>query len=62
MAKQKVCKECRIMVEGDVCPICKGNQFTDNWHGQINIIDPNKSLIAQKRGIKVKGRYAIKVR
>ena len=61
MAK-KVCKKCKIFVKGDNCPICKGNQFTTIWQGRINILDANKSMIAEKVEIKEKGEYAIKVR
>jgi DNA-directed RNA polymerase subunit E" len=60
--KKKACKKCKIFVEGNECPICKGNQFSTNWQGRINVIDPEKSDIAKKIGIKVKGEYAIKVR
>lgn len=59
---KKVCKNCRIFVEGDKCLICQNSNFTDSWKGRLNIIDANKSLIAQKIGIKFKGEYAIKVR
>jgi len=59
---KKVCKKCRIFVKGDSCPICKNNQFTTNWKGRINILDADKSMIAEKVGIKVKGEYVIKVR
>ena len=60
--KKKVCKKCRIFVEGDKCPICNGNQFSDNWQGRINILDINKSEVAKKVGIEVKGEYVIKTR
>lgn len=60
--KKKVCKKCKIFVEGTNCPVCKGNQFTTTWQGRLNIIDANKSVIAKKIGITVKGEYAIKVR
>ena len=59
---KKVCKKCKIFVKGDSCPICKGNQFTTTWQGRINILDVNKSMIAEKVDIKEKGEYAIKVR
>lgn len=49
-------------MKGDSCPICKNNQFTTNWKGRINILDADKSMIAEKVGIKVKGEYVIKVR
>jgi DNA-directed RNA polymerase subunit E" len=62
MAKDKVCKNCKKFIEGNVCPICKGNQFTTVYHGRLNILDANKSFIAEQLGIKEKGRYAIKVR
>lgn len=60
--KKKVCKNCKIFVEGDNCPICKNATFSTNWSGRVYIFDAQKSLIAQKMGITVKGEYAIKVR
>ncbi len=51
-----------MFVEKDVCPNCNSNQFTDNWKGRIAIIDVNKSEIAKKIGITLKGEYAIKTR
>ncbi|MBW3005100.1 DNA-directed RNA polymerase subunit E'' [Candidatus Woesearchaeota archaeon] len=59
--KKKACKSCKIFVEGDECPVCKGSQFITNWKGRLYIIDANKSEIAKKIGAKVKGEYAIKV-
>ena len=51
-----------MFIEGPECPVCKTSQFSNNWQGRLNIIDANKSLIAEKIGIKAKGEYAIKVR
>ena len=59
--KKKACKKCKIFVEGEECPLCKGHQFVTNWKGRIHILDANKSEIAKKIEIKVKGEYAIKV-
>lgn len=59
---KKVCKNCKLIVAKDVCPICKGNQFTESWKGHIYIVDPAKSFIAKKMGITVKGEYALKIR
>ena len=61
MAK-KVCKKCNIFVEGPVCPLCKGNQFSDNWKGRMYIFDVSKSEIAKKIEVTEKGEYAIKVK
>ncbi|MBD3202701.1 DNA-directed RNA polymerase subunit E'' [Candidatus Woesearchaeota archaeon] len=62
MAKDKVCKKCKLIVKGRECPLCKGKSFSTNWQGQINVLDPKKSEIAKKLDIKAKGRYALKVR
>lgn len=60
--KKKVCKNCRLFVEGNNCPICNGNQFGSSWQGRINVLDANKSDVAKAIGITVKGEYAIKTR
>jgi DNA-directed RNA polymerase subunit E" len=62
MTRKKVCKSCKRFYEGSECPLCKGNQIGSSWQGRINVLDANKSEIAKKIGIKVKGEYAIKVR
>lgn len=62
MAKKKVCKNCKMLVEGGKCPACKGNSFSSNWQGRLYVNDASKSVIAEKIGIKVKGEYAIKVK
>jgi len=62
MAKKKVCKRCRVFVEGNDCPICKGNQFSTLWQGRINILDAENSSIAKRIGFTAKGEYSIKVR
>ena len=61
MSKKKACKKCKIFVESDECPQCHSAQFVLNWKGRIHILDSNKSDIAKKMGIDVKGEYAIKV-
>jgi len=60
--KKKVCKKCKLFVDGDKCPVCHSNQFSTNWQGRLNILDSNKSIIAKKIGVQTKGEYAIKVR
>jgi DNA-directed RNA polymerase subunit E" len=59
---KKVCKKCKLFVIGASCPLCKGNQFSENWKGRIFIADPNKSEIAKNMSITAKGEYAIKVK
>lgn len=59
---KKVCKVCKIFVDGETCPICKKNQFAASFQGKISILDPNKSEIAKIMKFSAKGEYAIKVR
>jgi len=59
---KKVCKKCKLFVDGNECPICRGNQFTESWKGRIIITNVEKSELAKAMGIKVKGEYAIKAR
>jgi len=62
MARKKACKSCKIFVQGSQCPICKSNDFTTGWKGRIIVFDVDKSEIAKKLKIPVKGEYAIKIR
>ena len=60
--KKKACKNCKMIVEEDVCPNCKRNVFSTSLQGRIFIADPTKSDIAKKMGINMKGEFALKVR
>jgi DNA-directed RNA polymerase subunit E" len=62
MIKKNVCKNCKMFYEGNTCPGCKSSQKATTWKGRINVLNPNKSDIAKKMGIEVKGEYAIKIR
>lgn len=62
MSKKKVCRTCKIFVEGDICPVCKRDAFSTNWQGRIHFVDAKKSHIAQQMGVEADGEYAIKVR
>ncbi len=58
---KKACRNCKLIVDGNVCPNCKGNQFSENWKGKLIIIDPENSEIAKRVNITIKGEYAIKL-
>jgi DNA-directed RNA polymerase subunit E" len=59
---EKACKNCRYISNGPVCPNCKSTNLSEDWTGLVIIIDPGKSEIAKKMGIKASGRYAVRVR
>jgi len=48
--------------EGKLCPICKKEYTSTNWQGRVHFLNPEKSTIAHKMNIDVKGEYAIKVK
>ena len=60
--KKKVCKRCKMFIEGQECPMCKTSSFSTNWQGRLCVLDAAKSVVAEKIGLKAKGEYAIKVR
>lgn len=51
-----------MFVDGNECPLCKGQSFSTNWLGRFFIFDVKKSLIAKKKGMEQEGEFAIKVR
>ena len=61
MAKEKACKNCKTIYEGDKCPNCDKKEFSDTFKGKIEILTPEKSELAQKLKITKKGLYAIKI-
>ena len=59
----KACKNCRLIVTDEKqCPACQSQDLTEKFSGQLFVMDPEKSLIGQKLGVKAPGRYAIKIR
>jgi len=61
MAKEKACKTCKLIHEGDTCPNCGKKDVSDTFKGKIEIIDPEKSELASHLKIHKKGLYAIKL-
>lgn len=62
MSRKKASRETKLLVEGDKDPLTGSKDLSTNWQGRIFVIDPNRSMIAEKMGFKAKGEYAIKVR
>ncbi len=61
MAKEKACKNCKLIYEGDVCPSCGRKEISDTFKGKIEIFDSEKSELANKLKVNRKGIYAIKL-
>jgi len=62
MAKQKACKLCNTIYEGEKCPKCGSKDYSESFKGRIVVLNPEKSEIANKINIKDKGNFAIKTR
>ena len=62
MASGKVCKACKLIIDkGDKCPQCGASKLTTSWKGYVVIFDPEESEIAKKMGVKVPGKYALRL-
>lgn len=57
---RRACKQCKRIIEKNVCPVCKSSETTTQFQGIIFINDV-ESEIAKKMGITAPGKYAIRV-
>jgi DNA-directed RNA polymerase subunit E" len=61
MVKEKACKNCKRIYEGNECPICAKKETSDTFKGKVEIINPEKSELAKELKVNKKGLYAIKI-
>ncbi|MBR9706612.1 hypothetical protein GOV14_06260 [Candidatus Pacearchaeota archaeon] len=61
MAKEKACKGCKLIYTGDSCPHCAKKDISDNFKGKVEIVHPEKSVLAKELKVDKKGLYAIKL-
>jgi len=62
MGKEKACLNCKTIYEGDKCPNCEENVFSENFKGRVYVFNAEKSDIAKKMKIRQKGEFAIKTK
>ena len=58
---EKACKNCRRLVKGNICPVCKSTELTTNWRGVIVVLNA-ESEIAKTAGITTPGKYVSKIK
>jgi DNA-directed RNA polymerase subunit E" len=58
----RACRTCKIIIEENLCPICKNTDLSDDYSGLVIILDPENSQLAKKMEIRKKGRYALRIR
>jgi len=61
MAKEKACKNCKRIYEGNECPVCNKKETSDSFKGKVEIVNPEKSTLAKELKINKEGIYAIKL-
>jgi len=59
---EKACRHCYYITSEERCPVCGSRDLSDEWFDLVIILDPENSKIAQRLGVKVPGKYAIRVR
>jgi DNA-directed RNA polymerase subunit E" len=61
--KEKACKTCHLITKNDsICPKCKTHTLSDDYTGEVVIIKPDDSKIAEYLKVRVPGKYALRVR
>ncbi len=63
MTKEKACKTCHIITKMElICPKCKTHTLSEDYHGEVVILKPQESRIADYLKVGVPGKYALRVR
>jgi len=61
--KEKACKTCHLITKNDsICPKCKTHTLSDDYTGEVVILKPDDSKIAEYLKVRVPGKYALRVR
>ena len=61
MISQRARRNCNFISDLNKCPRC-GGETSKEWQGYLIVVDPERSEIARKMGIKASGRYALRVK
>jgi DNA-directed RNA polymerase subunit E" len=63
MTKERACKTCHIITKNEnICPKCKTHSLSDDYNGEVVILKPAESKIAEYLKVGVPGKYALRVR
>ncbi len=58
----RACRNCKNLSEEQICPVCKGTDFSEDFSGLLIILDPEHSILAEKLETNEPGAYALKIR
>ncbi|MFX0071293.1 MAG: transcription elongation factor subunit Spt4 [Candidatus Hermodarchaeota archaeon] len=63
ITKEKACKTCHIITKNDlICPKCKTHTLSEDYSGEVVILKPKESRIAEYLKVGMPGKYALRVR
>ncbi|MFW9864962.1 MAG: transcription elongation factor subunit Spt4 [Promethearchaeota archaeon] len=61
--KEKACKNCHLITKNEtICPKCKTHTLSEDYTGEVIIINPEESRFAHYLKIYYPGKYALRVR
>ncbi|MHA1148711.1 MAG: transcription elongation factor subunit Spt4 [Promethearchaeota archaeon] len=61
--KERACKTCHLITKNEsLCPKCKTHTLSDDFSGEVIIINPKDSKVAESLKIRIPGKYALRVR
>jgi len=58
----RACRNCKNISDDNICPVCKGTEFSDDYSGLLIVLDPENSILAEKLDTTEEGQYALKIR
>ena len=61
--KEKACKNCHLITKNEtICPKCKTHTLSEDFTGEVIIINPKESKFALHLKVVYPGKYALRVR
>jgi len=61
--KEKACKNCHLITKNEqICPKCKTHTLSEDYTGEVIIVKPEESKVAEYLKIHIPGKYALRVR
>jgi DNA-directed RNA polymerase subunit E" len=58
----RACRNCKTISNVTPCPVCKSIEQSDDYSGLLVVLNPAKSMLAEKLEAKEVGNYALKIR
>ena len=62
MSKEKACLNCKVIFEGEKCPMCNESVVSDTFKGRIYIFNAEQSEMAKNMKLNKNGLFTIKAK